>query len=170
MRRHPIHRGQATTAPVRALLLAAAVGAAPVAATAAPPGRAAAPAAAAAAAAPPAPEPMESFLADLEKAGLTGTKIESLEQFRDVLVSAEQELVTGNAQTATTKLFGLVESPSASRFSYAPEYASAELTLGRALVKGGAYGAAERYLGRVLRRGADQPLFGAAYRAMVDVA
>jgi tetratricopeptide (TPR) repeat protein len=63
-----------------------------------------------------------------------------------------------------------VESPGYAKFHDDPEYANAELTLGRALVRGGAFGSAERYLGRVLARGPKLPYFAPAYRAMVDVA
>ena len=43
-------------------------------------------------------------------------------------------------------------------FDYAPEYANAELTLARALVRSGAYNSAERYLLRVLGRGPKSPV------------
>ncbi|MBC8132605.1 MAG: hypothetical protein H7X95_06460, partial [Deltaproteobacteria bacterium] len=109
-------------------------------------------------------------LGDLEKAGVVKAPPATLESFRAALIAAEQDLVTGNVQTATTRLFALVESTAFKQFGNDPEYQNAELTLGRALVKGGAYGSAERYLGRVLHRGAKQPFFAAAYRAMVDVA
>ena len=78
--------------------------------------------------------------------------------------------MTGNVQTATARLFTLVESSAFTKFKNDPEYQNAEMSLGRALVKAGAYSSAERYLGRVLARGPQQPFFGAAYRAMVDVA
>ena len=115
-------------------------------------------------------DPVAEYLGDLEKAGVVRTDAGTLETLRAGLVAAEQDLVTGNVQTATARLFALVESGAFAKFTGDPEYQNAELTLGRALVRGGAYGAAERYLGRVLRRGPKQPFFAAAYRAMVDVA
>lgn len=126
------------------------------------------------AAAPPpatsAAEPVARYLDDLEAAGLLGTGTGTIENLRRELISAEDELVSGNLQSATTRLFGVLESPRFAAFAQDPEYASAELTLGRALVRAGAYGAAERYLLRVLGRGPKHPSFGPAYRAMVDVA
>ena len=126
----------------------------------------------AAATAPPSTpaDPVGQYLSDLERAGVVRPKDASLEGLRQALVNAEQDLVTGNVQTATTNLFALVESDAFAKFKDDPEYQNAELTLGRALVKGGAYGAAEQYLGRVLKRGPQGPFFAAAYRAMVDVA
>ena len=129
--------------------------------------------AAAGAVATPAPtpgDPVGQYLGDLERAGVVKTKDASLEGLRQGLVEAEQDLVTGNVQTATTNLFALVESDAFVKFKDDPEYQNAELTLGRALVKGGAYGSAERFLFRVLKRGPQGPFFAAAYRAMVDVA
>ncbi len=115
-------------------------------------------------------EPIARYLGDLEKAGVVEQQSASLDSLRAALVGAEQDLATGNVQTATTRLFGLVESSTYARFKNDPEYQNAELTLGRALVKGGAYGSAERYLDRVLRRGSNTPFFATAYRAMLDIA
>src|SRR4051812_756962 len=123
------------------------------------------------AAAPP-PDPMGRYLADLEKAGiLTGDKTPpSLERLKAELAEAEDDLVTGNAEVASVKLFRVVESPRYAQFDYAPEYAIAELTLARALIKAGGTKSAERYLLRVLGRGTKSPAFAPAYRAMVDIA
>src|SRR3569623_1126345 len=115
-------------------------------------------------------DPVAQYLGDLERAGVVRPKDASLAGLRQGLVDAEQDLVTGNVQTATTNLFALVESDAFVKFKNDPEYQNAELTLGRALVKAGAYGSAERYLDRVLQRGPGSPFFAAAYRAMVDVA
>lgn len=115
-------------------------------------------------------EPVGQYLGDLEKAGVVKTREASLDGLREGLVEAEQDLVTGNIQTATTNLFALVESGAFVKFKNDPEYQNAELTLGRALVKGGAYASAETYLGRVLARGVKGPFFAPAYRAMVDIA
>jgi len=125
-----------------------------------------------AAAAAPAPDPMGKYLADLEKAGiLTGDKEPaSLEHLKSQLAEAEDDLVTGNAQVASVKLFRLVESPQYAKFDYAPEYAIAELTLARALIRAGGYKTAEHYLLRVLGRGTKSPAFAPAYRGLVDVA
>ena len=68
------------------------------------------------------------------------------------------------------RLFRLVESPRYAQFDYAPDYAIAELTLARALIRAGGYKTAERYLLRVLGRGPKSPAFAPAYRALVDVA
>ena len=101
-----------------------------------------------AAPAAPAPDPMGQYLADLEKAGiLTGDKTQpSLEQLRAAIAEAEDDLVTGNAEVASVKLFRIIESPRYAKFDYAPEYAVAELTLARALIRAGGYKSAERYL------------------------
>src|SRR6185436_17993558 len=125
-----------------------------------------------AAPAAPAPDPMGQYLADLEKAGiLTGDKTQpSLEQLRTAIAEAEDDLVTGNAEVASVKLFRIIEAPRYAKFDYAPEYAIAELTLARALIRAGGYKTAERYLLRVLGRGTKSPAFAPAYRLMVDIA
>jgi tetratricopeptide (TPR) repeat protein len=117
-----------------------------------------------------APDPVGQYLGDLEKAGVVQPQEATLDALRAGLVQAEQDLVAGNVQTATTRLFALVESGAYVKFKNDPEYQNAELTLGRALVKGGAYGSAERYLARILKRGPQQPFFAGAFRAMVDIA
>jgi tetratricopeptide (TPR) repeat protein len=124
-----------------------------------------------AAAAPP-PDPMGKYLADLEKAGILTADKEpaSLERLKSQLAEAEDDLVTGNAQVASVKLFRLVESPQYAKFDYAPEFAIAELTLSRALIRAGGSKTAERYLLRVMGRGTKSPAFAPAYRAMVDIA
>ena len=115
---------------------------------------------------------MGQYLADLEKAGiLTGDKEPAtLERLKSELAAAEDDLVTGNAEVASVTLFRIVESPRYAQFDYAPEYAIAELTLARALIRAGGYKSAERYLLRVLGRGTKSPAFAPAYRAMVDIA
>ena len=124
----------------------------------------------AAAAAPP-PDPMGQYLADLEKAGiLTGDKEPAtLERLKGQIAAAEDELVTGNAEIASVTLFRVVESPRYAKFDYAPEYAIAELTLSRALIRAGGYKTAERYLLRVLGRGTKSPAFAPAYRGLGEV-
>ncbi len=120
----------------------------------------------------PSPEPMSRYLSDLEKAGvLTEDKAPAtVERIRATLVDAESDLVTGNAEMATARLFRIVESVRFEKLAYSPEYANAELTLGRALVRAGAYASAERYLLRALAHGPKSPFFAPAYRAMVDIA
>jgi TolA-binding protein len=120
----------------------------------------------------PKADPMARYLADLEKAGVLVEDAEpaTLERIRDALVAAEDDLVTGNPQIATTRLFRIVEAPRFAKFSYAREYENAEFTLGRALVRAGAYASAERYLLRVLAHGPKSPFFAPAYRTMVDIA
>jgi tetratricopeptide (TPR) repeat protein len=123
--------------------------------------------------APAAPQdPMGRYLADLERAGvLTEDKQPAtIERIREALVAAETDLVTGNAEVATGRLFRIVEAERFAKLSYAPEYANAELTLGRALVRAGAYASSERYLLRALGHGPKSPFFAPAYRALVDIA
>src|SRR5262245_60914171 len=100
-------------------------------------------------------EPMARYLADLEKAGVLveDKGPATVEGLREVLVAAENDLVTGNTQIAAARLFRVVESPRYAKLNYAPEYANAELTLGRALVRAGGYASAERYLLRALAHG-----------------
>jgi tetratricopeptide (TPR) repeat protein len=118
------------------------------------------------------PDPVGQYLTDLEQAGILGaqTTAPSLPQLKETLHAAEDDLVTGNPQIATTRLFRIVEAPQWKTFSYAPEYEAAEFTLGRALVRSGAYDSAKRYLMRVLAHGTKHPYFTAAYRALVDAA
>src|SRR5262245_15076072 len=117
-------------------------------------------------------DPMGRYLADLEKAGiLSQDKTPStLEQLKTEIAEAEDDLVTGNAEVASVRLFRIVESPRFAQFDYAPQYATAELTLARALIRAGGYKPAERYLLRVLGRVTTDPAFAPAYRNMVDIA
>jgi tetratricopeptide (TPR) repeat protein len=119
-----------------------------------------------------APDPMARYLADLEKAGvLTEDKQPAtLDRLKEELAGAEDDLVSGNPEVASVRLFRIVESGRYAQFDYAPEYANAELTLARALIRAGGYKSAERYLLRVLGRGTKSPFFAPAYRAMIDVA
>ena len=120
----------------------------------------------------PSGDPMGRYLADLEKAGLLGGDKEpaTLDRLRAELAAAEDDLVTGNAEIASVRLYRIVESPRYAPFEYAPDYATAELTLARALIRAGGTKSAERYLLRVMGRSTKSPLFAPAYRAMVDVA
>jgi tetratricopeptide (TPR) repeat protein len=117
-------------------------------------------------------DPMGRYLADLEQAGVLDDAAQpaTIERIRETLVAAENDLVTGNAEVATGRLFRVVEAERFAKLSYAPEYANAELTLGRALVHAGAYASAERYLLRALGHGPTSPFFAPAYRTMVDIA
>jgi tetratricopeptide (TPR) repeat protein len=113
---------------------------------------------------------VSGFIADLESRGLTEVKPATLETIQEELSRAEDELVTGNVQVATARLVAIVESPRFQPLAYSPSYQNAELTLGRALLRGGAYASAERYLTRVLAHGPKTPFFAVAYRALVDIA
>jgi TolA-binding protein len=117
-------------------------------------------------------DPTARYLSDLEKAGVLATDREpaTVERLRAILVDAENDLVTGNTEVATARLFRVVEGARFDKLAYSPEYANAELTLGRALVRAGAYASAERYLLRALAHGPKSPFFAPAYRAMVDIA
>ena len=117
-------------------------------------------------------DPVSQYLTDLEQSGVLGapTSAPSLPQLKETLRTAEDDLVTGNPQAATTRLFRVVESPQWKSLAYAPEFEAAEFTLGRALARSGAYDSAKRYLLRVLGHGPTHPYFTAAYRAMVDAA
>jgi tetratricopeptide (TPR) repeat protein len=131
-----------------------------------------APASSAAPATKATPDPMGKYLADLEKAGVLTADKEpaTLDRLRRELAAAEDDLVTGNAEIASVRLFRIVESPRYAAFDYAPDFTNAELTLARALVKSGGFKSAERYLLRVLGRGPKTQFFAPAYRSMVDVA
>ena len=58
----------------------------------------------------PKPEPMSRYLSDLEKAGVLTEDKEpaTVERIRATLVDAENDLVTGNAEMATARLFRIV--------------------------------------------------------------
>jgi len=135
-----------------------------------PPANASAASASASAKKVAAADPVGQYLADLEKSGALPADEPSLEKLKEALVTAEDDLVTGNPQVAATRLYRIVESPRWIVLAFAPEYQNAEFALGRALVRLGAYGSAKRYLLRVLARGGGQPYFAAAYRVMVDIA
>jgi len=89
---------------------------------------------------------------------------------KGVLRRAEERLVRGDARAATTLLYGVVESPRYLPWKDSPSYQDAEFLLGRALGRGGAHLSAERYLGRVVARGAQGPYFVPAFRGLVDLA
>jgi len=115
--------------------------------------------------------PDKPLFLDLEQARIgAGGGAGSLEELRAGLALAQQELVAGNVHAATARLATLVESNRFAAFHADPEFQGAELTLGRALLRGGAYRAAEGFLRRVLEAGSSSPFFGAGYRAMVDIA
>src|SRR5215467_5632868 len=117
-------------------------------------------------------DPMARYLTDLEKAGVLGDDKTpaTLDKLRAELAAAEDDLVTGNAQVASVRLYKIVESQRYAQFDYSPDYATAELTLARALIRAGGTKSAERYLLRVLARGIKAPQFAPAYRALVDIA
>jgi hypothetical protein len=117
-------------------------------------------------------DPMARYLSDLEKAGVLGDDKTpaTLDNLRAELAAAEDDLVTGNAEVASVRLYKIVESQRYAQFDYAPDYATAELTLARALIRAGGSKSAERYLLRVLARGIKAPQFAPAYRALVDIA
>jgi tetratricopeptide (TPR) repeat protein len=116
------------------------------------------------------PDPLAGYLTELERSRRLPPETASLERLREVLAASEDQLVRGDARAAAAGLFALVESPRYSPFSDTVPYQSAELLLGRALIRGGAHLSAERYLFRLLRRGPSAAFFVPAHRAVVDVA
>ena len=117
-----------------------------------------------------APDPLAGYLADLERTRRLPPETASQERLREVLAASEESLVRGDARAAAAGLFGIVESPRYRPFAASVPYQSAELLLGRALVRGGAHLSAQRYLLRVLSRGPSGTFFVPAHRALVDVA
>jgi hypothetical protein len=71
----------------------------------------------------PAGDPMARYLTDLEKAGVLGDDKTppTLEKLREELAAAEDDLVTGNAQVASVRLYKIVESQRYAQFDYAPD-------------------------------------------------
>jgi hypothetical protein len=118
----------------------------------------------------PEADPLAGYLAELERTRRLPAETASLDRLREVLAAAEEQLVRGDARAAAAGLFALVESPRYRPYADSPPYQSAELLLGRALMRGGATLSAERYLLRVLRRGPGAAFFVPAHRALVDVA
>ena len=115
-------------------------------------------------------EPLPAYLAELERTRRLPPETASLERLRERLAAAEESLARGDARAAASGLYELVESPRWSPWKDTVPFQQAELTLGRALLRGGATLSAERYLLRVLRRGPDKTYFVPAHRAMVDLA
>jgi tetratricopeptide (TPR) repeat protein len=115
-------------------------------------------------------DPLAGYLADLEKSRRLPPETASLERLREVLAASEEQLVRGDARAAAVGLFGIVESPRYRPYAGSVPYQSAELLLGRALLRGGAQRSAERYLLRLLGRGPGGAFFVPAHRALVDVA
>jgi tetratricopeptide (TPR) repeat protein len=115
-------------------------------------------------------EPLPAYLAELERTRRLPPETASLERLRERLAAAEESLARGDARAAASGLYELVESPRWSPWHDTVPFQQAELTLGRALLRGGATLSAERYLVRVLRRGPDKTYFVPAHRAMVDLA
>ena len=115
-------------------------------------------------------DPLAGYLAELERTRRLPPETASQERLRELLAGAEESLARGDGRAAASGLFALVESPRYLPWKDTVPYQQAELTLGRALLRGGASLSAERYLMRVLRRGPDRPYFVPAHRAMVDLA
>lgn len=115
-------------------------------------------------------DPVAGYLKALESAGRLPAELATAERLKALLVEAEQGLIRGDARAATTVLFGVVESPRFEPLATTPANQNAEFLLGRALFVGRAYRAAERYLGRVLARGPQNPYFVPAFRTAVDLA
>jgi tetratricopeptide (TPR) repeat protein len=120
--------------------------------------------------APSPTDPVGGYLTDLEQRGLAPHETGSLDKIKAALGAAEAALVAGDPRSATTLLFGVVESPRFSDWNDTPEYQNAEYLLARSLARGGAYGSARGYLVRILARGTHAPYFAAAYRLLTDVA
>ncbi len=115
-------------------------------------------------------DPVAGYLRALESSGRLPAESATAQRLKELLVEAEQGLIRGDARSATTDLFGVVESPRFSPLASTPAYQNAEFLLGRALFAGRAYRASERYLGRVLARGPQNPYFVPAFRVLVDLA
>lgn len=113
---------------------------------------------------------MARELAALEKEGRLPASTATLEALQDLVVEAQARLVRGDARSATSRLYALVEAPRFAAFRDTATFANAEFLLGRALARGGATVSAERYLTRLLGRGPSHPYFVPAFRALVDVA
>ncbi len=121
-------------------------------------------------AAAPEADPLAGYLAALERSGRLPQEPPTLETLRERLAVAEEQLVRGDSRSSAAGLFALVEAPRFSSFRDSVPFQNAELTLARALFRGGAHASAERYLLRVLGRGPQGPYWVAAHRALVDLA
>ena len=91
-------------------------------------------------------------------------------RLRDVVRLAEDFYLDERYDDAALLLFEVAESPRFADFVELPEFRGAEYMLAGALQQLGAHQTAERYLERILQRGAEDPYFAPAVRRMVDVA
>lgn len=119
----------------------------------------------------PAPDDaIARYLGDLERQGRLPAETASLEALQEAVVGAEDRLVAGDARAATSRLYLVVEGPRFASFRSTAAFRNAEYLLGRALLRGRAYRAAERSFLRLLARGPSQPYFVPAFRAVTDLA
>jgi len=79
----------------------------------------------------------------------------SLEKLKDALVTAEDDLVTGNPQVAATRLFRIVESPRWNVLAFAPEFRTRSTRWGGLSAWGVRVG--KRYLCACWRAGVGSP-------------
>ena len=113
---------------------------------------------------------LHRYYTALAERRLVSAEAGSQRQLAELVVRGQELVLDRRYDEAALALFEACESPRFTDFEGSDDASHAEYLLGGALLELGAHRTAAHYLLRILRRGADAPFFGPAYRRVVDVA
>lgn len=113
---------------------------------------------------------LEAYMQLLAARRIIAAETGSVERLRALVRRGEDLYLDEHWDEAALLLFEVAESPRFADFQDNDEFRSAEYMLAGCLAELGALRTANRYLDRILARGAADPYFGPAYRRAVDVA
>lgn len=113
---------------------------------------------------------LEAYLQLLAARRIIAAESGSVERLRALVRRAEDLYLDERWDEAALLLFEVAESPRFTDFQDNDEFRSAEYMLAGCLAELGALRTANRYLDRIIARGAQDPYYGPAYRRAVDVA
>ena len=113
---------------------------------------------------------LHRYYGALAERRLVSAEAGSQRQLEELVVRGQELVLDRRYDEAALVLFEASESPRFTDFEGSDDASHAEYLLGGALLELGAHRTAAHYLLRILRRGAEAPFFGPAYRRVVDVA
>jgi TolA-binding protein len=113
---------------------------------------------------------LHRYYTQLADRRLVASETGSQRQLGELVVHGQELVIDHRYDEAALVLFEACESPRFADFEGSDDATHAEYLLGGALLELGAHRTAAHYLLRILRRGADAPYFGPAYRRVLDVA
>ncbi len=113
---------------------------------------------------------LDAYMELLDAQHLAGVGADSAEELSLLVQQAQQALLLGQRDEATSLLLEAVEGPRFKAFESLDEYHTAELLLVSSLLEQHALTSAQRILDRMLARGPDAATFAPAYRRAVDAA